>query len=350
MGVSPCWSGEHSTCTQRVLTKIFAPTLQDQGRVLTGKDIRTALLDQVKNGFKPKEVAGNLGKFLFYPTVAPLNLFGTAAEVAVKRGKKELWRVPFEYIKKDGLIAAGYITTYQVIGGTPVSAALFYLLPKNENIDYMKETETPDRTDGLRVYVDAIPNDNILHGFGEGDFEERFRKKSGYYLHPANTRDMMEQLAALSEKTGKPIAQMEVLGHGAPGMIELGKDHLGVSTLSLLDHKKVPFVKDAEIRFQSCFLGANLRCNIGKPGEDFVRGFGEKLMKNGGMVTASNRIIYVMNFSDEQMKSPERWYETAAHLWLEPLEAAMITGTNLMIDTREPYRKVKIPASTSSDL
>jgi len=94
-----------------------------------------------------------------------------------------------------------------VIGGTPVSAALFYLLPKNENIDYMKETETPDRTDGLRVYVDAIPNDNILHGFGEGDSEERFRKKSGYYLHPANTRDMQDK-GAVNESLARKFPHL----------------------------------------------------------------------------------------------------------------------------------------------
>jgi hypothetical protein len=334
-------------CAARLLTRVFSPTLTDHGKVLTAKDLREWLLKQAKEGVRPKTIPGRLGKFLIYPTMGPLHLIAIATEIGVNRGKKELWRVPFEYLKKDGLTAVGYITTFQLLDGSPISAAEFYLLPKNENLSYLSETETPERTDGLRVYIDAVPEDNVLNGYGEIDFEGRFKKGSGVYIHPKNTRDMIEKLAELNKKTGKTIAQVEILGHGGPGVLELGKDILDQNKLNLLhEGPEVSFSKNAEIRFQSCFLGANLKCNLGKPGEDFIRGFGEKLLKNGGTVTASNRVIYVMNFSHEQSHYQTPWHETAMNLFLQPLEAVGIVATNAMIETREPWRRVEIPPSS----
>jgi len=334
-----------SSCAKDFIGKLVLGPDSSRVEPFTAKEIRAAIKASIKKGLKPKVLLRKAGKFLIYPSIAPHKLYSTVTEQSAKGGWKGLARVPLEYLRKDGLTALGYVAFYQAVGGTPIEVINFYGFSKNENGDFERDTAIPERKDGITVYVDGVQDANGLAGYGEKDFKLRFEKREGaVYIHARDSKDMMEQIKKATADAGKPVAELEILGHGLPGTIKIGGSTLNSNSLSLVEGYSVPFAKDALIRVQSCYLGANLKGDLGKPGETFMNGLGTRLLNQGGKVVASNRIVYVTeNFTEQDQKTPKGGFERAVEVYAQPLELLMHAGFEAALDLDEPYREVVIP-------
>ncbi len=332
-------------CAREVLGKLALGREKVAGAAPTGKQIQDAIKESIRKGLKPKVVLLKAGKFFFYPTVMPNRILDTAAKLVAEKGWKGLASVPFEYIRKDGLTAVGFAVFYKTLEGTPIEMADFHFFTKNENGEFLRDTAVPERKDGITVYVDGVPEGNVLYGYGEKDFRTRFEKRDGaVYIHAKDPKDMMKQMEWASAKAGKPIAELEILGHGMPGMMEIGGETLNSESLPSLEGRVVPFAKDALIRIQSCKLGANYRFGLGKPGENFMNGLGTRLLNEGGKVVASNRIIYVTgNFSEKDQKTPDTWVERVVDIYSEPFSFLTHAAFEVLLEQQDPYREVAIP-------
>jgi hypothetical protein len=314
---------------------------------LTPKAIQAAITESLRAGMRPKVVLTDAGKFIFYPTLAPLRILSIAAKTLKKHGlKKGLVRVPFEYIKQDGTTVLGFALFTQLNGGTPIQVAEYFLFPTNRNGNFEEDTKTAPRTDGILVYVDAVPDHNILAGYGKSDFDVRFSDRDdAYYIHTKNVSDMMRQLRSLSLKIGQPIAELEILGHGFPGLIGIGDEPLASENMDKVSGNQIPFAKNATIRLQSCLVGANSKISSGKVGDKFMSVFGSTLLNHGGTVIASNHVILVTDhFPKNAQKYHEPWMESYRNMALEPLEAAMLASIEILKTDDGRYRKVRIPA------
>ncbi len=313
---------------------------------VTPEKIKAVIAESIRHGMQPKVIATKTGKFVLYPTIAPLHLISITTRTLTQHGlTKDLVQIPFEYLKQDGTTILGFVLFTQAVEKTPIKAAEYYLLPKNTNGKFEDDTSNTPRSDGTLVYVDAIPDNNSLTGYGESDFNTRFSKRDGaYYVRVSSVSNMMQQLQDLSQQTGKPIGELEILGHGLPGSISIGNEKLTSSKMYKVDGYGIPFAKDATIRLQSCFLGANFRGPLGKPGEDFMNSLGRSLLNHGGTVIASNHIIYVTDhFPKSAKKYHEPWLETYWDMVLQPLEATIIAAIDALKTSDGSYRKVRIP-------
>ncbi len=303
------------------------------------------MADAIRNGIQPRTIVSKAAKFTFYPVVAPSTLMDASFDALSKHGLKGgIMRVPFEYLRRDGVTLVGFVLFYENVGGSPVAAFKFYVLPNVENREFQEATARPPRTDGILVYVDAVPDNNALTGYGASDFSIRFGEREGaHYLRVTDVSNMMVQLRELSERTGRPIAELEILGHGMPGSIEIGSQQLSASSMKAVQGSAIPFAKDATIRLQSCLLGANFRGPLGQPGETFMKGLGDALLNEGGEVMASNHVIYVTDHFPKSARTTERsWGETFSRMAMEPLDLAVTTGMELIKSNDGDYRTIRI--------
>lgn len=81
------------------------------------------------------------------------------------------------------------------------------------------------------------------------------------------------------------IKKLVIQSHGDAGHIHLQDKNPGITSMNLdeLNGLSCAFAKDAEIIFEGCSIGNGI------VGEDFLRGFGRRLLwENGGSVTAAN--------------------------------------------------------------
>ncbi|MBI3544396.1 MAG: hypothetical protein HY075_14080 [Deltaproteobacteria bacterium] len=347
----PIFAGEIATgrpknCVPKIAELLLTGKL-DPDMPLTAERARQTLKDATRRGLKPRVIAAKVGKFLVYPTLAPYRLWKTFSDVHGIVGQRTALAFPLEYVRRDGLTVVGFLIFLAVAPGSPLEMLEFYLLPKNKNDDFEKDTAVPPRSDGILVYVDAVPDDNELAGYGENDFKLRFKPRDGaYYIHATGIENMMSQLAALSRGTGKPIAELEILAHGMPGEMSIGGETLSVWRAGSLGSRVegLRFAKDATIRLQSCFVGANFESTTGKSGENFMTELGRSLLTDGGTVIASNRIIYVTDHFPSAVQRnhkslPEAYFDKA----MVPLEAVIRVGLSAFETGNEPYRRVAIP-------
>jgi hypothetical protein len=314
---------------------------------LTSKAIQAAIAKSLRGGIRPTEVVAKFGKFIFYPSIAPVRILYITGQTLKQHGlKKGLTRVPFEYIRKDGTTVLGFALFTQLADGTPLHVAEFLLPPTNRNGDFEEDTKVAPRADGILVYVDAMPDDNAFAGYGKNDFNERFfYRDDTYYVHAKNVSDMMHQIRNLTLSTGRPIAELEIFSHGLPGSVSIGHEKFTAADMSKIGGFQVPFAKDATIRFQSCLVGANFKGALGNRGENFMNDFGRSLLTHGGTVVASNHIILVI---DHLPRTPHKnhkpWTQSFWEKFKEPQEAAIVAGIEVLKTDDGRYRKVRIPS------
>lgn len=290
----------------------------------------------------PIQIAKEAGTFIFYPAVAPVRILDVVAETVLENRKAAVW-IPFEYVKKDGIRIAGVAVTYAVFGGSPSEVATYFIFPHNLASDFQSQLDNSERTDGITIYVDGVPEQDTLAGFGEADFQRRFsQQQNAFYIHPRSASEMMGQIQAIAENTGKPIARLEILGHGSPGKIQIGSSSVSAANSSLFSLLKGKFAPKREVRFQSCSLGASFL--DARLGEDFLKAIGSSALDQGGSVFASNHTVYVDQPFEPKYRKPAA--ERAFEELLSPLQffitSARETGKVFGSGNEGSYRRIEI--------
>lgn len=146
---------------------------------------------------------------MFYPTIAPFRL----VKFIDKMTSKNFTKIPFEFIKQDG----AYIAGYAVLIETELHPLM--LLEKTGWIMKEFSAKTKSKSDEVVVYIDGVPKDNDLYGFGKYyDFKTRVLKESSraFFYRPGKLADIETELKRISREQGK-IGRLEILGHGVSG-------------------------------------------------------------------------------------------------------------------------------------
>lgn len=146
-----------------------------------------------------------------------------------------------------------------------------------------------------------------------GDFLTGKYASNGKNIFHYNAESAEEFLAALIEVYEKagPIKRLSLLGHGKPGDVELGYDHLS-SIISELNQEKflgLPndlFARDAEIVLLSCNCIRGTRKNP-NGARDQITGVFSRLARNGATIVASRQpvLFSAAEFVDVPLKGSD---------------------------------------------
>ncbi len=295
---------------------------------------RKILIDKYKS-----DIIGGAAKLMFYPTVAPFSVFKAIDKaLAQNNGFKNFYKIPFEYIKQDG----GYLLGYATLIQTQLHPLM--LFEKQATISFDEFTNKTDKKNsGITVYMDGIPNDNDLYGFGEYDFKSRVKLKSGQaiYYRPKDVADIKITLEKISREYGK-ISRLELLGHGISGLMQINNSSLNSDSIKNLKLTNV-FNKNGEIKLISCLVGSNNTTN--HTGENFMYDLGKAFLSEGGRVVAATKIISVNhhNFPEDKRKYDPTIMESYWKHFSYPFKMAILLGMELFANDKSDIRTVTIP-------
>jgi hypothetical protein len=181
----------------------------------------------------------------------------------------------------------GYAVIYITLRG--IEKAFFvssYADYKSATDEYMNKN--PERV----LYVDAIPEGDRLEGFAEFYFQKQYQPladKDKVFLKVASLDGLVESLQALQARQ-ETFDRIEIMGHGSPGKIHIGKDELSEKNLAKLNEAKIQIAKPAaELRMVSCSMGAINP--LGGNGEQLLAGLGTSLLPEGGTAFAATKDI-----------------------------------------------------------
>lgn len=204
------------------------------------------------------------------------------------KGKKIIvWKTPLEVAQgagKEALLLTGY-TMLVLNEADPVSLTNKVIAPPvalSQLQSYVEENlELPP---GPHLVVDGVPKGNVLDGVIEADLEtRRTPERKHYYQHVDKIEGIVEALQSAKDISGgKPVAYLEIMGHGAPGTMQIGKDLLNDSTVSRLQARGL-MAPGATIKLVSCQVGRDFT----DEGSLFMAQLGHNLLDRGGHVVGS---------------------------------------------------------------
>lgn len=170
------------------------------------------------------------------------------------------------------------------------------------------------------LYVNLVSSkDKIVHGIVKGDFRERYSSnKNWVYIEVDNLKRFKEAID--SYLVSDTYGELLLFGHGGPFSILIGNEVLTKRKLKKLKIEG-SLAKNGKIFIYGCAVGQSSMYQFGEP---FVRNLGRTLLKKGGTVLASTRLItiYQEEFPSgvaEALKYKEGLWEKVAYKLMYPI-------------------------------
>lgn len=340
--------GEHTVISAESWSNLASRLKFDEASALDSDDARKTLeavrsIVKAENALQTTKgqairalnpISAETLKATVYPVLGPIKL----VRKAIGTDPRELYRVPFELIREDGVTITAVLTAWYLHGKIGI-----------EQTEFDLQTSEFDKDLGEKpyVFVDLLGLDDRLERVPEFDFHLKYAKyPNTHFVSAGNLNSMEAQLEAIREKVG-PIGGLIIYDHGSPGSIE---------SLELPNTpnraRKGLFSKGAMIKLNNCLTGN------GEKDHRFVESLGRHFLDQGGTVYSSKVSIgsnlYAATLHSSGMvdressmalvKVMESALEPTATIQL--LLHALATQEGILID--DPVLKTPIPPRSTS--
>lgn len=237
-----------------------------------------------------------------------------------------------ERTSDDKIKAASYITIGSAVSIVAAKKVLgtFFEMPAQE---YYQKTDPWGRPRQVLIIVGA--QDDVGLEYVKYLVESRHHGAISKIIRANDFQSLGRQLVALPQ--ARQFDQIEIIAHGAPGALFIGKEgKQGRNLVGLMASKLDLASAGATLRLTSCSIGVD---RMGSSyGSEMMDAIGRTFLAQGGKVVAPTRAIYT--------KSPVPTFLNlkSLKLLIKRLASAIFTADRSYSQSLPGFREVTIPA------